>query len=375
MEKFLLYAHGGSYNHGAEAILKMTISIIRSKYKNSYIVVSTHFPEQDREFGIDADKLISPDYEIWEQEKKAESLEDKTKFARQMYAEALSEIAPDVTLISIGGDNYCYKNWHRLAIFQEEAVNHNAKSILWGASIEPSEMTEKMIDVLSTYTHVLVRESITYHELLKRDIRTNVDLIPDVAFTLPTSIIQLPFVNPTVGINISPLVVRKEKTKGIIHENINKLIDYIVFEKSMDVVLIPHVVNKADNDYEELRNIYLSLSSDVKTRVHLADETLSSEGYKFIISNCKALICSRTHASIAAYSTAVPVLVIGYSIKSIGIATDLGIPETVINIDSIYSPDTLTNKFQEVNLDKYKLHLLNLKPQYIDKIDNYCKYI
>ena len=35
------------------------------------------------------------------------------------------------------------------------------------------------------------------------------------------------------------------------------------------------------------------------------------------------MIAARTHASIAAYSTCVPTLVLGYSVKSLGIATDI----------------------------------------------------
>ena len=43
----------------------------------------------------------------------------------------------------------------------------------------------------------------------------------------------------------------------------------------------------------------------------------------YVVSRCDVMIASRTHASIAAYSTYVPTLVIGYSIKSKGIATDI----------------------------------------------------
>jgi polysaccharide pyruvyl transferase WcaK-like protein len=44
---------------------------------------------------------------------------------------------------------------------------------------------------------------------------------------------------------------------------------------------------------------------------------------KGFISRCRYFIGARTHATIAAYSTCVPTLVVGYSVKSIGIARDL----------------------------------------------------
>ena len=55
---------------------------------------------------------------------------------------------------------------------------------------------------------------------------------------------------------------------------------------------------------------------------------MANEGNVFVRSlrgmrHLRALVTARTHASIAAYSTAVPTLVIGYSVKARGIARDL----------------------------------------------------
>ena len=44
---------------------------------------------------------------------------------------------------------------------------------------------------------------------------------------------------------------------------------------------------------------------------------------KYDISKCRFFVGARTHATIAAYSTCVPTLVVGYSVKSRGIARDL----------------------------------------------------
>ena len=71
MKKFLLYGHGGSYNHGAEAIIRTTVQLIREKYPNSNIILSSNFAEQDLEYGLDkivdeiiALKLFDDAYEI-----------------------------------------------------------------------------------------------------------------------------------------------------------------------------------------------------------------------------------------------------------------------------------------------------------------------
>jgi polysaccharide pyruvyl transferase WcaK-like protein len=344
MKNFILYGHGGSYNHGAEAITKMTIRIIREKYADAYIVLSSHFPAQDAEFSIDADEIIAPKANIWELEKQA-APDEKERLAGLMYTCALETITPDTTLLSVGGDNFCYSTWYRLAVFQREAKRKGARSILWGCSIEPSNVTPKMIGVFSTYDIILARESITYNALLewmntasKENAAPNVRLLPDIAFGLVPEAVELPtgfHEKNIVGINISPLVMRREAVPGIVTKNALELASYVLTKTDMNIALIPHVVMPMDDDYAALAALYQILPEKYKSRVWLVSGKLSAAGYKYIISKCRALICSRTHASIAAYSTGVPVFVAGYSNKSAGIALDLEMSEYVTDISSI----------------------------------------
>ena len=64
MKKLLLYGHGGAYNHGAEAIVRASVPMFRQM--GFPIFLSTHFPEQDRAFGLDklVDKLIPADLSL-----------------------------------------------------------------------------------------------------------------------------------------------------------------------------------------------------------------------------------------------------------------------------------------------------------------------
>ena len=85
-------------------------------------------------------------------------------------------------------------------------------------------------------------------------------------------------------------------------------------------------------------------------RIELLDEKIyDCEELKFIISNCSFCIAARTHASIAAYSSLVPTLVIGYSVKSKGIALDLfgDYENFVIPVDKM-TPELLINKFKYI---------------------------
>ena len=92
---------------------------------------------------------------------------------------------------------------------------------------------------------------------------------------------------------------------------------------------------------------------------------------KYIISQCRLFIGARTHATIAAYSTCVPTLVIGYSVKSRGIATDLfEIEENyVVPIQTIKSVRELISAFDwlEANANTIKQHLQSVIPAYQEK--------
>ena len=50
---------------------------------------------------------------------------------------------------------------------------------------------------------------------------------------------------------------------------------------------------------------------------------MPAEKLKGYISKCSFFVGARTHSTIAAYSSNIPTLVIGYSVKSKGIAKDL----------------------------------------------------
>ena len=68
---------------------------------------------------------------------------------------------------------------------------------------------------------------------------------------------------------------------------------------------------------------------------------------KYIISKCRFFIGARTHSTIAAYSTFVPTLVVGYSVKSIGIAMDIFNTDKnhVIPVQRLSNEDDLLNSF------------------------------
>ena len=84
-------------------------------------------------------------------------------------------------------------------------------------------------------------------------------------------------------------------------------------------------------------------------------------------------IGGRTHSVISAYSTCVPTIAIGYSIKSVGIAQDLQLPkEMVVDSKKIDSNQDLLSsiKFVLANYQKLRTHLENIIPEYVAKVYN-----
>lgn len=88
----------------------------------------------------------------------------------------------------------------------------------------------------------------------------------------------------------------------------------------MHICLIPHVFWKNNRDLEPLKYLYEQTAE--KDRICVIESGTAAE-LKGYISRCRFFIGARTHSTIAAYSSLVPTLVVGYSIKSKGIARDL----------------------------------------------------
>src|SRR5699024_5005231 len=92
---------------------------------------------------------------------------------------------------------------------------------------------------------------------------------------------------------------------------------------------------------------------------------------KNIISKSVFFIGARTHATIAAYSTCVPTLVIGYSVKARGIAKDLFGTEDkyVLPVQKLRNEYDMVNSFKSLYAKKGNIrqYLSQIMPSYIDK--------
>lgn len=228
--------------------------------------------------------------------------------------------------------------------------HHNGgKTMLVGCSIEPELLKrEDVRKDMAVYTAIFARESITYEALKAANIQTDVYLIPDSTFTLEAKILPLPEgfqTGNTVGINISPMIIESETEAGITLKNYQNLVQYILEKTDMSVVLIPHVVWERNDDRKAIAKLYEDFVDNPRV---LAIGDRSCEELKGFIKHCRFFIGARTHATIAAYSTQVPTLVVGYSVKAKGIAKDLfGTYEKyVLPVQELKQEEQLIEAFQ-----------------------------
>ena len=89
---------------------------------------------------------------------------------------------------------------------------------------------------------------------------------------------------------------------------------------------------------------------------------------KGIISSYRFFVGARTHATIAAYSSCVPTLVAGYSVKARGIAKDLFGQEAgyVVPVQKISTNEALIKDFKGIleNEKEIKTRLERIMPDY-----------
>lgn len=345
-----LYEHSGSLNHGCEAIVRGTQRILNKAMKNDvrYVLSSYNAQEDAGLGGIEVRQFLPRALsaaEILVSTFKVKVKKDERYSIIKQNENFLKSAQQGDICLSIGGDTYCYGDNIIPRELTNELLSSGKKCVLWGCSVGQEDLTAEKIKTLSNFTAIFARESLSY-ELLKK-YNKNTYLYADPAFALQIQQPPLSLNFPqgeTVAINLSPLVLNKNKNLFSAAEG---LINYIIDNTNMNVLLVPHVVQKNNDDSIILRNLLRKTKRD--SRVALVPDNLNAGEYKYIISKSRFFIGARTHATIAAYSTGVPTLALGYSVKARGLARDIfGSERFVIDSKKVVSPDELISAFDEL---------------------------
>lgn len=387
MNNFFLYGHGGCENHGCEAIVRSTVDIIKSEYPDSKFKLLM----QSQNSGIDAEiKLPVEEILLQERINKVSAkylmagaehvlLKKNDIYFKTLYKNALKKIPGSDIALSIGGDNYCYGK-HNSLYFLDKFMDKNAvKRVLWGCSVEPELLRDTdLVEDLDGFRLIIAREPITFNALKKHLKKADVILRPDPAFALKTEKIRLSedfTKNGVVGVNISSLVSNSYDKIDITYENYDQMIENIIKTTHYNILLIPHVTWKKSNDLIPLGRLYEKYRNT--GRIFLIEKFNNCCELKGYISQCDMFIGARTHSTIAAYSSCVPCIAVGYSVKATGIATQLfgKAGNYVIDSKKIKDTSVLTESFKWLDNNKIQIkeHLSSIMPGYIAGVHEMAK--
>ena len=373
-DKIVLYMHAGSGNHGCEAIANTIIGMLPKP-----AILMTNSLAEDEAYSLKGKAKILEERKVrknffihsWYY-LLDRAFHDPQAAFRYRFQKVCGRNLRRMN-ISIGGDNYCYgillkelKCANRL--FNEQG----AMTVLLGCSIEPELLSEPdIIEDMKRYACIIARESITWQALVSAGLKEKSYLVPDPAFLLPARKLPLPegFIEGNmVGLNVSPMVVERENSPGITMENYRYLIHHILEKTDMGVALIPHVVWKSNDDRTVLKRLWQEFRGTGRV-VMLGDA--DCETLKGYIARCRFFIGARTHATIAAYSSLVPTLVLGYSVKARGIAFDLfGTWENyVLPVQSLQRKEELAEGLEWLirEEDAVRRRLARVMPAYLER--------
>ena len=371
----IIYGNGSAGNHGCEAIHRGTMALLGGAH--NYIIQSPDMAD-DRRYGLgelarlwQAEQPVKRNLRFLLAYLKLKRTGDYTAMDGLAYLPGIKCAAGAAKVaLSVGGDNYCYPGTEIYGWLNREYHRNGMKTVLWGCSVEPDRVPEIAED-MARYDLIVARESITFEALSK--VNPNTVLSPDPAFFMEPQVCGLdPRMESgsTIGINISPMIVSNEGKAGMAYENYRQLIAWILEHTDAYVALVPHVVWPSNDDRTVLRRLYEEFGCHERL---IPVEDHSAPELKYIISKCRIFVGARTHATIAAYSSGVPTLVVGYSVKARGIARDLfGTEEGyVLPVQSLREPMELTNPFRELlkREEADRAHLKAFLPDYRKRSD------
>lgn len=346
--KYFLFNHEGSKNHGCEAIVRGSMNIIENSDEKAEFVLSSYNPSDDEILNNITVKAAKT-RDLTKVEKLIAAVDLKinnseTYALQKMYSPIVSDAEDCDICLSVGGDTYCYGDNHGIQVLTRELKKRGKKTVLWGASIGAEDLSERKLESLRDFDAIFTREPITYELLKENGANDNIYLFSDPAFCMERVEVEPidGFTREnTLGFNISPLVASGDPRKKEIAEDFLK---FIFENTTMKVLLVPHVVEENNNDYDFMKPIFEKFEHT--GRIAILPPDLEARQYKGYIAGTRFFIGARTHSTIAAYSSGVPTIALGYSVKARGIAKDIfGEEKYVLDIKAMTNYEELRDEF------------------------------
>ena len=383
MKNVLVLIGACCHNRGSEALVRGTISIIKKYIPDSRITLSgaeekfgpylkyAYVDKYVRRFSFYGGFSVKRcAYILFSKIFCTKNILNKIKYSGLIKAGKKADL-----IIIIGGDNYdrtytSFSYMHEVNLILRKVSK--AKMVMYDCSLAPEEIDKDIIKDFSLFDAITAREIITYNAFTEHFPNEKLFYFPDPAFVMEPKAIDLPdgfAQDKTIGVNLSTLVLGEkygDKSELVLQSYIN-IIKYILDNTECHVLLIPHVMMGKDlNVLREIKNKFL----EEKRIILIENENYTAPELKYLISKCRMFIGARTHSTIAAYSSCVPTLVLGYSVKSLGIARDLFGKEDgyVISVQTLNDDFYITNVFAGIIEDEYAIReqLQCIIPGYIN---------
>jgi polysaccharide pyruvyl transferase WcaK-like protein len=348
--KFLFAGHTTFGNRGCEALIRSTVGLIRSRLPDArFVVPSSNIALDSRQWPQAAASGVAfveaPPFPAtvkwWNRAARVLPALGERFVPRHTLPDPLrTAMASCDAVIMSGGDvislDYGLASLYFWTGWVDNAVALGKPAVLWAGSVGPFSkqpaVERAIVDHLRLYRGISVRESATEAYLSK--LGQPPQRVADPAFTLQPEAFDHAALLPAapqgcLGLNVSPLIRGwrpDEASRAELDAQIVQFIRDVLRDTGLGVVLIPHVGplgGGSDNsDHHYMQGLLQGAGLDA-ARVRLAPATLNAAQLKHLVAQCRFFIGARTHATIAAFSSAVPTTSIAYSVKAKGINQDL----------------------------------------------------
>ena len=163
--KYVIFGHGGSHNHGCEAIVRTTLDMITP---GASVDVYTADIESDVKFGISDNASFfryknKNDSELYYNICKIiYKISGNYDFMNEFtLKDALSN--EKSICLSVGGDNYCNAQ-PKMHASRNKLFSKNNKTVLWGCSVSPELLADSFyVEDMKRYSLITARETLTYN--------------------------------------------------------------------------------------------------------------------------------------------------------------------------------------------------------------------
>lgn len=376
MSGIVVYGHGGSENHGNEAIVRG----IHSIFPDYDILLYSLSEQVDRKFELDKICTIKPmtkkpapfGVERIYRHILNKYFPTNKKRLGYLFSPLLENADREKIYVLEAGDQYCEPGLHAFyyAYINSELRKKGIKTVLLGCTINKSKITDEVVRDLNNYSLIITRESLTYRNIVNSGVNTKVLLAPDPAFSMipkRCDLSEYPAFNNTevIGINAGFLAQGNEKFEGDLIQNLRIAIEWILNNTDFSIALLPHVNwSYRNTDYNTLRDLLID-----SKRMFIVEERRADE-MKYIVSKCKLLVALRTHISISGISSCTPTILTGYKTKTLGICQDVfgdNYEKYFVDITQTREKDLVKNKIinflenPEFDTSTIKKYILNIE--------------